>query len=365
MMMNTRGTIGIFPVFCMIMLSIGLMNHVLVIPPLLEVALRDAWISILIVIIPYLIWVSILYYMMKRSRQRPFLTWIREQYGLGIAWFLRICLLIYSLIMATLTLKETVTWTHVSYLPRTPTFLLALTLCVLCLFAAYFGMKAIAISAGVLLPFVIFLGDFVMSANLPAKNYDLLFPILENGWPPILQGLIYIGGGLVELVIILFIQHHLKSELKLWNLWLFALFLILLMFGPVTGAIAEFGPFEAARLRYTAYEEWRLVSIGKYIHHMDFFSIYQWLSGAFIRIAVAICIMLEVLQFKHKRNRIFAVSLIGMLIILFVQIPISDMKFLSFWKHVYFPFSLIFILSFTAFLFVLTFAKTFKRRKTR
>lgn len=37
-MTQTCKTIGIFPAFCIIALAIGLMNHVLVIPPLLEAA---------------------------------------------------------------------------------------------------------------------------------------------------------------------------------------------------------------------------------------------------------------------------------------------------------------------------------------
>src|SRR5690606_22187538 len=140
----------------------------------------------------------------------------------------------------------------------------------------------------ILLPFVIVFGDFVMTANLPAKNYSLILPIAEHGWQPVFLGGLYVGGGLVELIVILLLQQELKKKVALWKLWLLSLFLVLLVFGPVLGAIAEFGPAEAARLRYPAFEEWRLVTIGNYIRHVDFFSIFQWLSGAFVRIAVSL-----------------------------------------------------------------------------
>lgn len=38
-------TLTFFQVVCMLMLTIGLMNHVIVIPVLMDAAKRDAWIS--------------------------------------------------------------------------------------------------------------------------------------------------------------------------------------------------------------------------------------------------------------------------------------------------------------------------------
>ena len=46
--------------------------------------------------------------------------------------------------------------------------------------------------------------------------------------------------------------------------------LVGLTLGPLIGAITEFGPNEATKQRYPAYEEWGLVTIGRYIEHLDF-----------------------------------------------------------------------------------------------
>src|SRR5690606_24383755 len=116
-------------------------------------------------------------------------------------------------------------------------------------------------------------------------DYSLLMPVFEHGLKPVLMGSMYVGGGLTELIVLLFMQHRLKKQVKYWHIVLLSLFLTFLVFGPTTGAIAEFGPVEASNLRYPAYEEWRLVKIGKYVQHVDFLSIHQWMSGAFARIA--------------------------------------------------------------------------------
>jgi spore germination protein (amino acid permease) len=278
---------------------------------------------------------------MKKSGQQPFLPWLKQQYGGLVSWTYRIFFITYLILIGAMTLKDTTMWTHASYLPRTPQPVIAASLVLLCGFAAYSGIRAIAVSSGILLPFVIIFGDFVMSANLPAKNYSLLTPMLENGWAPLLKGSMDVGGGLAELIIILLIQHHMKSRVRLWSLYLLALFLILLVFGPVTGAIAEFGPFEAAELRYPAYEEWRLVTIGKYIRHVDFLSIYQWLSGAFVRLALSILLLVEIFTNSNrtKRRVVWLVCLCAGMEGLAI-LPVSDMQYFSFLARIYLPGSL-------------------------
>jgi len=339
-MKSSGGAIGIFPLYCILSLAIGLMNHVLVIPPLLTEAERDAWITILGIIVPYLIWVTGIYYIMKKTRQQPLIPWLSQHYGNTLGWAVRIFFIAYLFLICAMTVRETAVWTHVSYLPRTPEFVLALTLVLFCYFAVQFGMRSIAITSGILLPLVVIFGDFVLTANLPKKDYTLLFPMLENGIGPVLKGGIYLGGGLVELVTILLLQHHLKTRMRLWSLWLLAVFLVLLVLGPATAAIAEFGPFEAAKLRYPAYEQWRLVRIGKYINHVDFLSIHQWLSGATMRISISLYIVIDLLNSGPKKFRTAWLISLCILLVLVVGLPVSDMQYLFFLKHYYFPVTL-------------------------
>lgn len=60
-------------------------------------------------------------------------------------------------------------------------------------------------------------------------------------------------------------------------LWV-GIVLVGLTLGPLMGAIAIFGPFEAARMRFPAYEEWRLVTFGHFLEHIDFFPYINGLS---------------------------------------------------------------------------------------
>ncbi|MBO9598900.1 MAG: endospore germination permease [Cohnella sp.] len=348
--------LGVFPVYCMVMLGIGLMNHVMVLPLLLQEARRSAWISVLLTLVPYLAWIAALHFIMKRTRQQALIPWLRNRFGPFASWSMRIVFLIYLLFISATTLKDTVTWTHGTYLSRTPEFVLSLSLMLLCFSASRLGIRAIAFVAGILLPFVVIFGDFVMSANLPRKDYKLLTPMLEDGIMPVLAGSMYVGGGLAELVILLLLQHQLKKNVRYWSLALLGVFLGMLIFGPVTGAISEFGPAIAASLRYPAFEEWRLVKIGRYIQHIDFLSIYQWISGAFIRISVAIYLMVEMMtdgKRSDDKRSVITLACVCIALIALMGMPFSDMQYLSLMKNVYLPLSLVLATGVTVILFLL------------
>lgn len=46
------------------------------------------------------------------------------------------------------------------------------------------------------------------------------------------------------------------------------------------GAISAFGPNVAATLRFPPLEQWRLITLGNYITHLDFLAVFQLLAGS-------------------------------------------------------------------------------------
>ncbi|MBP1989959.1 GerAB/ArcD/ProY family transporter [Paenibacillus eucommiae] len=350
--------ISVIPLFAIIILAVGLMNHVIVIPLLLDKAQRDSWLSVLIVFPLFMIWIGLLFYIIRKTKQQPIIEWIEQRYGSFTGFLFRVVFILFFVSINLMTLKDTTTWTDIFYLPATPTWVIASSMTLLCFFAAKFGIRAIGITSGILLPFVVIFGDFVMSANLPKKDYSILMPMFENGIQPAIQGMTFVGGGLVELIILLCIHQHIASKIRLSHLIVLGCILVILILGPLTGSIAEFGPFEAAKQRYPAYEEWRLVTIGRYIQHVDFLSMYQWLAGSFIRISITMLLFVELLGIRTQKNRNTALILTAAGMIIFTQLPISDMRFMQFLSAVYFPVSLWTMLSVSCLLFILVMIKS-------
>lgn len=349
--------ITIFQFSLLIMTAIGFKNHVLIIPTLIQTGGRDAWLSVILIFFVALAWVPLLIYIQNKTHQEHIFLWIKKHVGKTASYLILFITSAYLVILSVVTLKDTILWTKVSYLPETPTISLTLLLAILCFYLAFSGLRTISIVNIFLIFAVIILGFFVGISNIQFKNYSLLRPFLEHGFEPVRKAMIYPASGIIELIIFTFLQHRINQPIRFKHLVINLLLLVGLTIGPLIGAIIEFGPAQAARQRYPAFEEWSLVRLTRYIEHVDFLSIYQWLTGAFIRISVLLFIIIEITQLKTKRQRFWLLFTLFVIVIGLTLIGISDMQFYKLLKEVFLPttfyllFSISLLLGFLVFLF--------------
>ncbi len=348
----SKGKISGFYYQLIVITAISIFNHVMVIPNVLETAHRDAWVSVLFTGLPSILWVFLLYMINKRKSQKHIKLWLQQQIGKPFAYILITIIAVYILINVYFTQKELVIWTSLTFMPQTPTILLNMTFLIVCCYATLSGLKTLAIFNGLLLPLVMVLGMFVGIGNMPYKDYSLLFPILENGPTRILKGMLFPSVAMGQLVISLLITHKLKTKLSIRSMLLTSFVIFFLSLGPLTGVIAEFGPYEAGRLRFPASEEWSLLQFGRFIEHLDFLAIFQWLSGAAIRISFFLLIIIEMLNISNKKMRtILTISLFA-LIFVAAEYPISDLDFVNLIHNIFYPLSLASLILITIGLFI-------------
>ncbi|MGN7166096.1 GerAB/ArcD/ProY family transporter [Paenibacillus cellulositrophicus] len=339
--------------FMIILLSIGMMNHVFIIPFLLQSSGRDAWISVCLSVLPLAAVTGMTYFVAKQLGSRSVNDWLSQEYGIASVFLLRVLMTAFLFMICYYTLFDTVGWAKITFLPATPLFATTVILTVLCLYAAMMGFKPIAISAGILLPFVILLGFFIMFVNFQNKDYSQLLPILSRGWGPVFSGLVNSCAGSFEIVLYLFIQPKLAKGARAWQLFVLAFVLVGLTIGPLIGAITIFDPYEAARQNYPAYEEWRVATIGRYIAQTDFFSIYQWLSGTFIRISLSLYLLVDIWNIKKKLYRNLSYVAAAVLMVLACMTVPNSTWFAKLLKQVYLPISAAFLAGLILVLFVL------------
>ncbi|RAP77804.1 GerAB/ArcD/ProY family transporter [Paenibacillus montanisoli] len=324
--MNEK-SLSFWPVFMMLTLSFGLSSHVLVLPTVLDVSGRDAWMCGIIAFAVVMPWTAVFVTgTMKRTKQIDLRQWLRKRLTPFGAWLLILPIIVLLLHTSFQTFITTTSWTSFTYLPQTPQVVVMICLMTLIGFASYSGLRAIAYLSCLLLPMVVILGDFVMSANMPYKDYAQLLPMLEHGWNKPLQGAVYAISCMTELWLLLFFQHHLSRPIKHWQLQLQLAFIALLMLGPTIGALTEFGPAEADKLLYPAFDQWRLVKIGKYIEHVDFFAIYQWLSGAVIRTSLGLTLVVELIPLRKPKARAIFILLISLLFIVTATYLLTNIR---------------------------------------
>jgi len=303
--MKGVGSISILHVVFLAMTVIGLKNHVTIMPPLLEVAKRDSWLSVLFTTIIMFPWLFLLVYIHRKSNQEALKDWLPQKIGNAGAKIVIYTIAIVLIIIAAFTMIETLQWINTTFLPKTPRLILLGIYIALCILLVTTSLQTIVIvNVFVLLAVVVF-GFFVAFTNLQVKDYDLLRPFFENGFQPVINGLVYPASGFSELILFLFIQHQIKDRLRWHHFAIMLLILTGLTMGPLVGAITEFGPAEASKQRYPAYEEWGLVTIGRYVEHLDFLSIYQWLTGTFIRVGFILYVVSDLLGMAGDQRRIW------------------------------------------------------------
>ncbi|MDQ6419441.1 endospore germination permease [Paenibacillus sp. LHD-117] len=361
---KSSGQINFVQLFMMFSLMNGLASHVIVNPMVLDASGRDSWLTALVSGGLFLIWIALLGWLMRRSGQEPWMDWLSARISRPFAFLLVLPVAIQLYLIGGMTVVHTATWHITNYLPFTPKLLIAGSLVLFCMAICLWGLGVIAVVSGVLLPIVVALGIFVSAFNSPMKDYSLLQPVLEHGFSPVVDGMVYTGAGSVELLAVILLQHRLKKKVKIWQLLLYGLFSTLISMGPLMAAVTEFGPAEAAHQMTSPYEQWRLVQIGRYIEHLDFLSIFQWLSGACIRISLSVYLLVDLFRFRKKKVRNWAVIAVMTTYGLASMIPINEYDVYRWMSLYYMPISLAVLLPLSfVWMFVALFSRGRKRKE--
>ncbi|PFA67744.1 spore gernimation protein [Bacillus sp. AFS015802] len=327
----------------LLILSTGLLNHVMLIPNILRAAGRDGWISILASYPILLIMSLFIFYIIKHSPKEGFFHLLQQKWPRWAVLLFSLPIGLFLFSSAYITFVDLILWLSAYFLADVPSFIVWSGILIICFLITWAGIKHMAIASGILLPLVMIFGFFIAITNTNLKDPSLLFPILSDGYQPVMKGMIFVLSGLLELYLIVLIQPYSEGKIKFHHLIVLGLIFMGLMFGPLTASIMEFGPVESANLRYPAYEQWRILSIGEFITHLDFFALYQWLSGALIRISLFMFLLGALLLKKKDQYRISLKVLVPIFIVFFglVLFRIDTYDFYMFLFDLFFPMTVI------------------------
>lgn len=288
----------------LLILSTGLLNHVILIPNLLTAAGRDSWVSVLVAYPISLIFLWLIYFIVINCPPEGFFSLIRKRLGRPVSILLSIPVLLFLFSSVYVTFRDLMIWLNAYFLADSSTLMITIVLSIACFLVTLAGIKHMAITSGFLLPVVMILGFFIAITNHSFKEPSLLFPIFSEGYAPILKGVIYTLSGLLEIYIVVLFVPFVQEPIKFKHLFIVITIFAGLILGPLTASLMEFGMTESVNYRYPAYEQWRVLNIGEYINHLDFFALYQWLSGALIRIGLFMYLIGTLLTSKNNHYRL-------------------------------------------------------------
>ncbi|MEH7484772.1 endospore germination permease [Neobacillus drentensis] len=327
-------------IYVLLIMSTGFMVHVILLPSILTSSGRDSWLSVIASTVPFIMWILLIFYIYKKFKNNDIFSLfinLPKWLSFGISFLFGI----YFFMTAFITLKFTVFWAKANYTLDVPNFVVVFLFSFTCFYASYKGIRTISTLALAILPLVSMFGFLVGIGNMNNKNYNLLFPIFENGFVGFFEGIIYTCSGLFEIIFLLFLTPYLKDRLKAKWLIFVGFILVALSLGPLMGAITEFGSVEATKLKNPAYEQWKLLILGVHITRLDFLSIFQWLSGAFIRISINMFIMNKLFSPEKKKN--WVLPILYLLLMIGVLIQWNATSFYFFLHQIYFPVRTVFL----------------------
>ncbi len=285
---------------CLLMIAaIAIPLHVTIVPVLLHASGRDAWLAELTALpLVALYWWLIVKIARKASATQPILQQIRW------VWLRLLVIAVLELYVVWSIAKEVREWAQFSVivtLPGAPVLLLIIVILAANAWIARKGLPVIAITIGFLLPVVFLFGTTNTLSTLSEKDYGVLFPVLEQGIAPVLQGVEVVLPVVGEFFLVLFILHHVNGEkARSFFPWLITLGILFgaIGVGLMAGLLAEYGPEEIIHHRYPAFEGWRMVTFGTRFERLDFLAIYQWIVGLCGRVMLLLFIGSDVVRNK-------------------------------------------------------------------
>ncbi len=267
--------------------SVTVMGHLYITPIVFSIAGRDGWLCIPVVLVPALVLALVLAGLGRIMPGRPLLDMYSALLGNTLGKVTGLAYAGYFLLVPAITLRGLMDFMTTAFMPATPPVVIGAVFVVICAFAVLTGLEGFARVNELLLPVLIIAGIMASGLSFPAKDYQKLLPLMEEGIGPVLRGSIPLLGLLGEMVVIGMIQPVVKQPVSFWKNNTGAVLIITLLFiGPLTGPVTMFGDKIAAELVYPTFSQIQSMAIENYTLKVQAIAVLLWLFGSFGRVSL-------------------------------------------------------------------------------
>lgn len=295
----------------LIMLVLPVMGHVIMLPLILDIAGRDAWLSALLSLPFALLYGYVIYRLRLQFAKTDFRSFARSVMGKFAGTLLLMAFSLYFAFLCIMSTVQLVDMVNICFLPETPNLALTCLFLFICLYAAAKGIKALALTSAVLSLFAITIGYTVSIASAPMKDWRNLYPLLEYGWSPVWLGCLVLLSVWMELAFLLVIPLRNAADKSLFRMWGICIaWNMLIMMMTISGVIAVFGLGQASNFLYPALEMVRIISLG-FIDRFDTYALVLMSFGCYIRssLYLRLCCDLIMPLASQKKQRFLLLAI--------------------------------------------------------
>src|SRR5690606_17674427 len=111
----------------LMLISIGISNHVLILPHLLQAAGRESWLTIMFGYVLLIIWSIFLYLIIKSMRNTSIQDWVEERAGKIGSLIIRGGITLFLIAAGMIIVFDTTITVGIYFLPKTHPYIIILT----------------------------------------------------------------------------------------------------------------------------------------------------------------------------------------------------------------------------------------------
>ncbi|MBP0725154.1 endospore germination permease [Bacillus sp. RG28] len=248
---------------------------------------RDTWISALLSGIGGMVITYIVVTLSKRHSKLTLIQICTTLFGKWIGGFISLVYLWFFLHISLITIRAFAEILNTALMPETPIQIFIIYVVLAVVFSVYRGLEAIARTNLLILPGSMI--SLLLILILLAKDFhlELLKPILENGWKPIMMGTIlpiaFFGEGILISMLYPYVEDKQKVMKYSMGAILIGTFFLTILSMAV---ISIFGPIESANLTLAVYSLVRMISIGHFLERIEAIMVAVWIGLLFIKICI-------------------------------------------------------------------------------
>ncbi|MEW8958123.1 Spore germination protein YndE [Moorella humiferrea] len=261
---------------------------ILFLPSLLALRARhDAWLAVIGATLAAAVVALIVYLLALRFPHYTLFQYCELILGPVAGKMVAMVFVLAFFLLDAVVIREFSEFMVTAVMPETPALFFSITIVAVAVYAARNGLEVLARCTDFILPLMVTFIAIVLLFAMPEMMPRNLLPILENGFRPVLGGILVAWSFLGQVVILAaygaFVNppRALKASLTSGLLGI-AFFLTLV----TMGTIFVFGCCEAARQTFAAYALARVVSLGQFFERIEVLFLAIWVGGVFIKITL-------------------------------------------------------------------------------
>lgn len=325
--------------FAFIIISFVIGSASLFVPE--SIAGRDAWISTIIAATVGLIPLLIIIHLQEKFKGLTFIQYSELLLGKFFGKLMSLLFIFNMFLISTLIVENLTILLSIAIIPETPQIIFRIGLIILVGYAILSGIESIGRLAELYVFLIIFLLLTLPILTVKEVDYNLLRPILAEGYRPVIAGalvaLTFPFGEVAMLGMIIPTVQHSKSYTKYYVL-AYVLASVLLLTRTVIG-IAAFSADVLVKLQLPTYNVFRLIDFGKFVNRIEAFFIFIWILGFFTKLLTTFYgMVLGIGQFCNMKDKNSLIIPLGLLTIFLSQFMFPSTGFFVYFDSLILPF---------------------------